>query len=164
MKVGCKHRDSQVQVWSAWKIMKIVRFFFFNLKSRPSSHSWVRTPGKARLFISDQSKEVSQDRERRRRKLYPWIQTAMCFARMTQGPWACPPSIQTFRPSFVVSLRFSTGDTSLESLRSQQCGGVIFVPTSPRKWTNESALFKKGTQTFGSIPRTHTCSGQINLY
>ena len=38
------------------------------------------TPGKAHLFISDQSKEVSQDRERRR-KLHRCIKTAIHSAR-----------------------------------------------------------------------------------
>ena len=38
------------------------------------------TPGRARTFISDQSKEVSQDRERRR-KLHRCIQTAIDSAR-----------------------------------------------------------------------------------
>ena len=91
------------------------------------------TPGRARTFISDQSKEVSQDRERRR-KLHRCIQTAIDSARRdwssARRDWRL--FIQTFQPSFVISCTISTNEPSLESLKSQQSDGAIFVPVSPR--------------------------------
>ena len=55
------------------------------------------TPGRARTLISDQSKEVSQDRERRR-KLDRCIQTAIDSARRD---WRL--FFRTFQPRFVIS-------------------------------------------------------------
>ena len=94
------------------------------------------TPGRARTFISDQSKEVSQDRERRR-KLHRCIQTAIDSARRdwssTRRNWRL--FFQTFQPSFVISWPILTNELSLESLKSQQSDGAIFVPLSPRERT-----------------------------
>ena len=65
------------------------------------------TPGRARTFISDQSKEVSQDRERRR-KLHRCIQTAIDSARRdwssARRDWRL--FFQTFRPSLSSLGRF----------------------------------------------------------
>ena len=84
----------------------------------------VETPGRAWIFISDQSKEVSQDRERRR-KLHRCIQTAG-----TQSPPAGTQGISSklFQPSFVIFWRISTNEPSLESVRSQQSDGAILFP------------------------------------
>ena len=94
------------------------------------------TPGRARPFISDQSKEVSQDRERRR-KLHRCIQTAIDSARRewssARRDWRL--FFQTFQPSFVISWPISTNEPSLESLKSQQRDGAISVPASPREQT-----------------------------
>ena len=122
------------------------------------------TPGRARTFISDQSKQVSQDRERRR-KLHRCIQTAIDSARRdwssARRDWRL--FFQTFRPSFVISWPISTNEPSLESLKSQQSDGAIFVPVLPRKRT--IALFLRRVLTLSAqIPRIRTCSGQINLY
>ena len=111
------------------------------------------TPGRARTFISDQSKEVSPDRERRR-KLHRCIQTAIDSARRL--------FFQTFQPSFVISWPISTNEPSLESLKSQQNNGAIFVPMSPRKRT--IAPFLRRVLTLSAqFPRIRICSGQINL-
>ena len=116
------------------------------------------TPGKARLLISDKTKEVSQDRERRR-KLYLCLQTSMYSARKDSRLFS-----QTFRPSFVVSWRILTNDPSLEnSFRSQQSEGAIFVPKSRRKRTIAPFLRRAPTLS-AQIPRIRTCSSQINLY
>ena len=122
------------------------------------------TPGTARTFISDQSKEVSQDRERRR-KLHRCIQTAIDFARRdwssARRDWRL--FFQTFRPSFVISWPISTNELSLESLKSEQNDGAIFVPVSPRERT--IAPFLRRVLTLSAqFPRIRTCSGQINLY
>ena len=115
------------------------------------------TSGRARTFISDQSKEVSQDRERRR-KLHRCIQTAIYSARRD---WRL--FFQTFQPSFVISWPISTNEPSLESLKSQQSDGAIFVTVSPRKRT--IAPFLRRVLTLSAqFPRIRTCSGQINLY
>ena len=109
------------------------------------------TPGRARTFISDQLKEVSQDR-RRRRKLHRCIQTAIDSARRdwssARRDWRL--FFQTFQPSFVISWPISTNEPSLESLKSQQSHGAIFC-SRVAKGTNDSAVFKEGTHTFGSI-------------
>ena len=123
----------------------------------------VESPGKARLFISDQPK-VFQDRERRP-KLHRCIQTAICSARGDSRSTRRDSRLffQTFRPSFVVSWRISANDPSLESLRSQQNDGAIFVPTSPKEQT--IAPFLRRVLTLSAqFPRIRTCSGQINLY
>ena len=122
------------------------------------------TPGRARTFISDQSKEVSQDRERRR-KLHRCIQTAIDSARRdwssARRDWRL--FFQTFQPSFVISWPISTNEPSLESLKSQQSDGAIFVPVSPRERT--IAPFLRRVLTLSAqFPRIRTCSGQINLY
>ena len=108
------------------------------------------TPGRARTFISDQSKEVSKDRERRR-KLHRCIQTAIDSARRdwssARRDWRL--FFQTFQPSFVISWPISTNEPSLESLKSQQSDGATFVPVSPRERTIAPLL--RGTHTFGSI-------------
>ena len=140
------------------------------------------TPGRARTFISDQSKEVSQDRERRR-KLHRCIQTAIDSARrdwssarrdwrlffQTFQPWKNQdkglgaPCRKNFQPCFVISWPISTNEPSLESLKSQQSDGAIFVPVSPRERT--IAPFLRRVLTLSAqFPRTRTCSGQINLY
>ena len=56
---------------------------------------------------------------------------------------------QTFQPSFVISWPISTNEPSLESLKSQQNDGAIFC-SRVAKGTNDSAVFKEGTHTFGS--------------
>ena len=59
--------------------------------------------------------------------------------------------------------RFSTNEPSLESLKSQQNDGAIFVPVSPRERT--IAPFLRRVLTLSAqFPRIRTCSGQINLY
>ena len=51
----------------------------------------------------------------------------------------------------------------MESLRSQQSEGAIFVPVSPRERT--IAPFLRRVLTLSAqFPRIRTCSGQINLY
>ena len=109
-----KHRDSQLQVWSAWRIMKNrVGSSWFEIQAKSS----LLGAEKLRcLFILDQSKEISQDRERRR-KFHRCIQTAIDSAR-TDSRSARRDSrlfFQTFRSSFVISWRISTKDSSLES-------------------------------------------------
>ena len=70
---------------------------------------------------------------------------------------------QTFQPSFVISWPISTNEPSLESLKSQQSDGAIFVPVSPRERTR--ARFLRRVLTLSAqFPRIRTCSGQINLY
>ena len=70
---------------------------------------------------------------------------------------------QTFQPSFVISWPISTNEPSLESLKSQQGDGAIFVPVSPRERT--IARFLRRVLTLSAqFPRIRTCSGQINLY
>ena len=123
-----------------------------------------KTPGRARTFISDQSKEVSQDRERRR-KLHRFIQTAIDSARRdwssARRDWRL--FFQTFQLSFVISWPISKNEPSLESLKSQQSDGAIFVPVSPREQT--IAWFLRRVLTLSAqFPRIRTCSGQINLY
>ena len=125
---------------------------------------WGETPWRARTFISDQSKEVSQDRERRR-KLHRCIQTPIDSARRdwssARRDWRL--FFQTFQPSFVISWPISTNEPSLESLKSQQNDGAIFVPVSPRERT--TAPFLRRVLTLSAqFPRIRTCSGQINLY
>ena len=132
---------------------------------------WGETPGRARTFVLDQSKEVSQDRERRR-KLHRCIQTAIDSARRdwssARRDWSSARRdwrlfFQTFQPSFVISWPISTNEPSLESLKSQQSDGIIFVPVSPRERT--IAPFLKRVLTLSAqFPRIRTCSGQINLY
>ena len=122
------------------------------------------TPGRARTFISDQSKEVSQDRERRR-KLHRCIQTAIDSARRdwssARRDWRI--FFQTFQPSFIISWPISTNEPSLESLNVQQSDGAIFVPVSPRERT--IAPFLRRVLTLSAqFPRIRTCSSQINLY
>ena len=122
------------------------------------------TPGRARTFISDQSKEVSQDRERRR-KLHRCIQTTIDSARRdwssARRDWRLV--FQTFQPSFVISWPISTNEPSLESLKSQQGDGAIFVPVAQRERTIAPFLRKVLTLS-AQFPRIRTCSGQINLY
>ena len=122
------------------------------------------TPGRARTFISDQSKEVSQDRERRR-KLHRCIQTAIDSARRdwssARRDWRL--FFQTVQPSFVISWPISTNEPSLESLESQQNDGAICVPVSPRERTIAPFLRRVLTVS-AQFPRIRTCSGQINLY
>ena len=122
------------------------------------------TPGRARTFISDQSKEVFQDRERRR-KLHRCIQTAIDSARRdwssARRDWRL--FFQTFQPSFVISWPISTNEPSLESLKSKQSDGAIFVPVSPRERT--IAPFLRRVLTLSAqFPPIRTCSGHINLY
>ena len=123
-----------------------------------------KTPGRARTFNSDQSKAISQDRERRR-KLHRCIQTAIDSARRdwssARRDWRL--FFQTFQPSFVISWPISTNEPSLESLKSQQGDGANFVPVSPREQT--IAPFLRRVLTLSAqFPRIRTCSGQINLY
>ena len=159
------HRDSQLQVWSAWKIMK--KSGWVHLIWNPGlvlTAGCRETPGRARTFISDQSKEVSQDRERRR-KLHRCIQTAIDSARRdwssARRDWRL--FFQTFQPSFVISWPISTNEPSLESLKSQQSYGAIFIPVSPRE--RKIAPFLRRVLTLSAqFPRIRTCSGQINLY
>ena len=122
------------------------------------------TPGRARTFISDRSKKVSQDRERRR-KLHRCIQTAIDSVRRdwssARRDWRL--FFYTFQPSFVTSWPISTNKPSLESLKSQKSDGAIFVPVSPRERT--IAPFLRWVLTLSAqFPRILTCSGQINLY
>ena len=122
------------------------------------------TQGRARTFISDQPKEVSQDRERRQ-KLHRCIQTAIDSARRdwssARRDWRL--FFQTFHPSFVISWPILTNEPSLESLKSQQRDGAIFVSVSPRERTIAPFLRRVLTLS-GQFPRIRTCSGQINLY
>ena len=122
------------------------------------------TPGRAQTFISDQSKEVSRDRERRR-KLHRCIQTAIDSARRdwssARRDWRL--FFRTFQPSFVISCPISTNEPSLESLKSQQNDGAIFAPMSPRKRTIAPFL-RRVLTLLAQFPRIRTCSGQINLY
>ena len=115
------------------------------------------TPGRARTFISDQSKEVSQERERRRKR-YRCIQTAIDSARRD---WRL--FFQTFQLSFVISWPISTNEPSLESLKSQQSDGAIIVPVSPRERTIAPFLRRLLTLS-AQFPRIRTSSGQFNLY
>ena len=101
------------------------------------------TPGRARTFISDQSKEVSQDRERRR-KLHRCIQNCL----RPQGLKAFLPKLFNLASSSLGPI--STNEPSLESLKSQQSDGAILIPVSPRKRTIAPFL-REGTHTFGSI-------------
>ena len=122
------------------------------------------TPGRARTFISDQSKEVSQDRERRR-KIHRCIQTAIDSARRdwssARRDWRL--FFQTFQPSFAISWLISTNEPSLESLKSQQSDGAIFGPVSPRERT-VAPFLRRVLALSAQFPRIRTCSGQINLY
>ena len=136
-----------------------------DLKSRPSPHCWVRRNSRESTnFHFGPEKEVSQDRERRR-KLHRCIQTAIDSARRdwssARRDWRL--FFQTFHPSFVISWPILTNEPSLESLKSQQSDGAIFVPVSPRERT--MAPFLRRVLTLSAqFPRIHTCSGQINLY
>ena len=137
----------------SWKI----GWGLLDLKSRPSPHCWVEdTPGKARLFLLDQS-EFSQGRELLW-KLHRWILTAIYSAHRDSRLF-----VQTFRPSFVVILRITTNDPSLESLKSQQNEDALFIPTSPGKLSIASFLIRVPTLS-AQFPRIRTCSHQINLY
>ena len=87
------------------------------------------TLGRARAFISDQSKGVSQDREWRQ-KLHRCIQTAI---DSVHRDWSSARRnrrlfFQTFHLSFVISSPILTNEPSLASLKSQQSDGAIFVP------------------------------------
>ena len=168
-------------VTKIWSFMKTPRFSaagMVRMKNHEKS-GWVHliwnpgqaltagcgeTPRRARTFISDQSKELSQDRERRR-KLHRCIQTAIESARRdwssARRDWRL--FFQTFPPSFVISWPISTNEPSLESLKSQQSDGAIFVPVSPRERTIGPFLRRVLTLS-AQFPRIRTCSGQINLY
>ena len=117
----------------------------------------------AHEFSFRTSRRVSQDRERR--KLHRCIQIAIDSAGRDSGPPAGTQRLffQTFQSSFVISWRISTNEPSLESLRSQESDGAIFVPVSSRKRT--IALFLRRVLTLSAqFPLIRTCSGQINLY
>ena len=123
------------------------------------------TPGRAQIFISDQSKEVSQDRERQR-KLHRCIQTAIIDSACWDSRSARRDSrlfFQTFQPIFVISWRISTNEPSLESLRSQQNDGAIFVPASLRERTIVPFL-RRVLTLLTQFSRIRTCSGQIYSY
>ena len=148
----------------SWTIFQLAFLQFMYLSS---PHCWVRRNSRESTnfhFGPVEGKEVSQDRERRG-KLHRCIQTAIDSARRdwssARRDWRL--FFQTFQPSFVISWPISTNEPSLESLKSQQSDGAIFVPVSPRERT--IAPFLRRVLTLSAqFPRIRTCSSQINLY
>ena len=127
---------------------------WFEIQAKSSLLGAEKLQGEHELFISDQTNEVFQERERRR-KLHRCIQTAIDSARRdwssARRDWRL--FFQTFQPSFVISWPISTNESEwilvgkLEIRAKRQrhfCSRVA-------KGTKDSAVFKKGTHTFGSI-------------
>ena len=116
------------------------------------------------MHISDQSKEVSQDWERRR-KLHCCIQTAI------DSP--CRDSRSARRDSSLFFQTFHLGSSSLGRFRRinprwktwnpSKTTAPFFVPASPRERT--IAPFLRRVLTLSAqFPRSRASSGQINLY
>ena len=68
---------------------------------------------------------------------------------------------QTFQPSFLISWRISTNEPSLESLRSHQSDGAIFVFTSPRERTTAPFLRRVLTLSVNIPESVHAAARSI---
>ena len=136
-----------------------------DLKSRPSPYCWVRRNSRESTNFHFGPVEGGFPGQRTTTKAPSLHKTSIDSARRDSRSARKDSSLffQTFQPSFVISWRISTNKPSLESLRSQQSDGAIFVPALPKEQT--IAPFLRRVLTLSAqFPRICTCSGQINLY
>ena len=146
-----------------------------DLKSWPSPHCWVQRNSRESLNFHFGPVEGGFRTSRRRFfRTENDDESSIAAYKLQLTPPACRRDsrsarrdsrlfFQAFQPCVVISWRISTNEPSLDSLRSQQSDGAIFVPVSPREWT--IAPFLRSVLTLSAqFPRIRTRSGQINLY
>ena len=136
---------------------------WFEIQAKSSLLGGGETPGRARTFISTSRGGFPGTENDAESSIAAYKLQLTPPQGLKLRPQGLKLFFQTFQPNFVISWPISMNEPSLESLKSQQNDGAIFVPVSPRERT--IAPFLRRVLTLSAqFPRIRTCSGQINLY